>query len=171
MRAKGFSLIELLVVMAIIAILAVIAVPMYNKYRANAMYSVLEDNLKRAVAWAEAVAVDYDKFPTGTCDASTVGGTGSLSCSIGDENSVNVVNSASGVKDLVIDYPITINFTRDSSTPTCGTVSALCDSDKCSGLTSNDGTSGPELCMITCENPTRLREDTNLHGVVNGGCP
>ena len=39
MKAKGFTLVELLVTIAIIAVLAVVAYPLYNNYVKNARLS------------------------------------------------------------------------------------------------------------------------------------
>ena len=62
-REKGFTLIELLVVIAIIAILAAIAIPQFNKYRANAMLSNVQNMVKNIVNMASAVATSAAQNP------------------------------------------------------------------------------------------------------------
>ncbi|MDI6713979.1 MAG: prepilin-type N-terminal cleavage/methylation domain-containing protein [Thermodesulfovibrio sp.] len=46
---KGFTLVELLIVVAIIAILAAIAIPQYQKYRKNAAVSSLQSDAKNCL--------------------------------------------------------------------------------------------------------------------------
>ena len=65
--AKGFSLIELLVVIAIIAILAAIAIPQYNKYRANAMLSNVQGFAKDIVQMAEGLVSTAGQNPQPQC--------------------------------------------------------------------------------------------------------
>ena len=60
---KGFTLIELLVVMAIIAILMALAIPQYNKYRANAMLSNVQNYAKSVAKHATALATTAYQNP------------------------------------------------------------------------------------------------------------
>jgi type IV pilus assembly protein PilA len=164
----GFSLIELLVVIAIMAILAVIAIPQYSKYQVNAAYTKLSSSLQTAKTFAESVVADEDKFPNGTCDASGYSGSGSVKC---DYDSTNDNMSISANGGLSVDIPLTVTFTRDATDATCGTVKVQCPKNRCSGLRNHDDSGDAIICQNTCGSVTTIKEDTNIHGVINGGCP
>lgn len=51
---RGFSLIELLVVLAIIAVLSTIAIPSYNAYRKHAIKTVLMQDIRTCLSHVEA---------------------------------------------------------------------------------------------------------------------
>jgi len=81
---KGFSLIELLVVMAIISILATVGTIQYMKYIANSRYAKLESTARQMMLVAEDYYSEFNKYFSITC--------GSLSssqeqqCSVGNYN-------------------------------------------------------------------------------------
>ncbi|WP_084675110.1 prepilin-type N-terminal cleavage/methylation domain-containing protein [Hippea jasoniae] len=163
--SNGITLIELLVVIAIMAILAIIAIPQYNKYRANAAYTKIQTNLNTAKTWAENIVADEEKFPNGVCDATGYSGTGSIKCSYSPDNDTISID-ANG--DLKVDIPLKITFERDNGT--CGKIIVFCPKNRCSGLMNHNNSNGATICTNTCDNPEVIKEDTNIHGVINGGC-
>ena len=61
-RSKGFTLIELMIVVAIIAILAAIAIPQYKKFQAKAKAAEAKTNLGAIASCEEAYHAENDKY-------------------------------------------------------------------------------------------------------------
>lgn len=61
---KGFTLIELMIVIAIIGILAAIAIPNFNAYRARSYNTSANADLRNIITSLEGYYVDFDKYPT-----------------------------------------------------------------------------------------------------------
>jgi len=59
---RGFTLIELMIVIAIIGILAAIAIPQFSAYRRRAYNTAAESDLKNACTAQEAYYVDYATY-------------------------------------------------------------------------------------------------------------
>ena len=60
---KGFTLIELMIVVAIIGILAAIAIPQFASYRQKAFNSAAQSDLKNAKTNVEAFYADNYYYP------------------------------------------------------------------------------------------------------------
>lgn len=61
---KGFTLVELLVVVAIIGILAAIAIPQFAAYRTRAYNSAAQSDLRNFKTALESVYADNQKYPS-----------------------------------------------------------------------------------------------------------
>ena len=59
---KGFTLVELLIIIAMIGILATIAIPTFAGYRSRAYNSAAVSDLRAAATAQEAYYVDYDIY-------------------------------------------------------------------------------------------------------------
>ena len=72
---KGFTLIELMIVIAIIGILAAIAIPQFSAYRKRSYNSAAQSDLRNAATAQEAYQVDEQTYCTteGTLTGSTYG--------------------------------------------------------------------------------------------------
>ena len=86
---KGFTLIELMIVIAIIGILAAIAIPQFSAYRTRSYNSAAQADLRNAATAQEAYYVDEQTYCSST--GTLIGGTYGLYLS---DNVTLTINSA-----------------------------------------------------------------------------
>jgi type IV pilus assembly protein PilA len=112
---KGFTLIELMIVIAIIAILAAILVPNFLKARAQGQLAACESNLKNIATALEMYATDFSgDYPAGALTLLTSTATGGAY--------MKAIPNCPSVTTAPYDY--TSNASPDNFTLTCGAATA-----------------------------------------------
>ncbi|WP_153446009.1 pilin [Vibrio algicola] len=127
---KGFTLIELMIVVAVIGVLAAIAMPQYQKYIAKSEVASVLASLTGVKTNIEAYTVENGTFPT-NAQSSALGiptmdlGTASITSNSADSGTLtftfgSVTTDASA---LVADKIITLSRTAGTGAWLCGTAS------------------------------------------------
>ncbi len=103
---RGFTLIELMIVIAIIGILAAIAIPQFSAYRTRSYNSAAQADLRNSATAQEAYYVDHQQY-TGVAT--------SLIGTYGLQTTTNVILTAAGTAS---GYTITAYHTSGDATYT-----------------------------------------------------
>jgi type IV pilus assembly protein PilA len=105
-REKGFTLVELLIVIAIIAILASIAIPQFSQYRQKAAAANAMAEIANCVQTLNAQYADAGTPTTLTCSVGTSSATLTLNTGLG---TVSGIDGSYTVKGLTVTCALTSN--------------------------------------------------------------
>jgi len=97
MERKGFTLIELMIVIAIIIILAAIAIPNYLRMTERAKISAIESDMKAIGTALETYNTDWTQYPDGEWPDCKAELTGATTATLNNANNKTVTGQTGGI--------------------------------------------------------------------------
>jgi len=114
---KGYTLIELMVVVGIVTVLAGIAIPVYNGYISTSAASTTRSNADALSGFEDTYFYENDSYLAGVYDPP---GTDTLTAALswkptGDQDNFRYVVTAGTTGDIATSYTITVTYKADTS--------------------------------------------------------